>query len=78
MVQRCICVALNEFMAPFRADGTVIQLVDTAEMVVAPNERIAFRKRLLRMEEDGGRYRNLEKHLGQGVTLVLGIELGES
>ncbi|KAF4547262.1 Hypothetical protein D9617_49g041230 [Elsinoe fawcettii] len=30
------------------------------------------------MDEDGGRYRNLEQSLGEGSTLALGIELGES
>lgn len=78
MVQRCICVALNEYMKPFRAAGTTTSVVEMAANSVATSERRLFRERLLKMEEDGSRYKNLEMNLGGGATLALGIELGES
>ncbi|KAG8630152.1 hypothetical protein KVT40_001771 [Elsinoe batatas] len=65
-------------MQPFRRAGTTEQALQAAVSAVPEHAKVKFCARLTQIEDDGSRYRNLEKSLGEGATLALGIELGES
>jgi hypothetical protein len=75
---RLSCVLLVEF----RAQAGFTSVDDTARLLFLEtgyyNTYDEAQKKFIEMIEWGHKYKNLEKHLGNGVCLVLGMDLSES
>lgn len=78
MVKRCACILLSEYRAQqnYPPEADTVEEILQSGLFGLKSEQVA--KTIRDMITDGSRYRNLENQLGDGICLVLGMELKES
>jgi hypothetical protein len=77
---RLLCILLVEYRAALGYDPEVDRdtIITICEATGYYRSEPETKQVLAQMIERGGYYRNLEKHLGQGICFVLGTTLTES